>query len=111
MRPPRLLLAAVAVAALAACSFEEPPTPAVATPAPAVSPAEVTDPCADYALTLLDGQLNGLPEVDEPSRERAGRVADEFQVRYDEVITASGIEAARARYLEEITAACRREAG
>lgn len=111
MRPTRFLLAAAALAALAGCSFEEPPTPAAATPAPAVAPAEVQDPCAHYAITLLDGQLNGLPAVDEPTRERAGRVADEFQVRYDEVIAAAGVAAARTRYVEEITAACVREAG
>lgn len=113
MRLPRLLLLAAAVAAVVGCSFEEPPRPVASTPAPAVTPAQVQvqDPCTSYVLTLLDGQLNGLPTVDEPTRDRAGRVADEFQVRYDEVIAASGIAAARERYTGEITAACVREAG
>lgn len=108
----RPLLLAAAAAVLAGCGFEEPPPPSVAgssAPAP-VSPPQVQDPCASYALTLLDGQLQGLPSVDPATSDRAGRVADEFQARYDEVIVASGIEAARAQYTDEITTACAREA-
>lgn len=104
MRRACLLLTALA---LSGCAFEEPPTPVgAAVEAPAPSPPPVTDPCTDIALTLLDGQLNGLPSADPASFDKAGRVADAFQARYDAVIASSGVAAARTQYTEEVTAAC-----
>lgn len=100
-----LLLSALA---LAGCGFEEPPAPSsggAVTP-PAVSPPTVTDPCTDIVLTLLDGQLNGLPSADPATFDKAGLIADQFQARYDAVIAGSGVEAARAQYAAEVSAAC-----
>lgn len=105
MRRACLLLAALA---LSGCGFEQPPAPAsggVAT-SPAVAPPVVTDPCTDVVLTLLDGQLNGLPSADPATFDRAGRVADQFQARYDAVIASAGVDAARAQYAAEVQAAC-----
>ena len=108
MRPIRLLLAAGALSvALTGCSFEEPPPVETAeAPAPVPSDADIDDPCTAYAVALLDGLLNPLPEVDEATRAKAVSVADQFQVRYDEVIAAQGVEAARAEYADDIGAAC-----
>lgn len=95
------------VLVLAGCGFEEPPAPttAGATLAPA-PPPPVADPCTDIVLTLLDGQLNGLPSADPVVFDKAGRVADQFQARYDAVITSAGVGAARAQYTAEVQAAC-----
>lgn len=101
----------VATLALAGCGFEDPP-PSASQPAPnpslpAVPPATgVDDPCTAFALSLLDGQLDGLPSASPEQAEKGAAVADEFQARYDEVIAASGVEAARERYAEQIAAAC-----
>lgn len=102
MRRTCLLLGALV---LTGCGFEEPPAVGGGT-APAVAPAHVDDPCTNIVLTLLDGQLNGLPTADPATFDKAGRVADAFQVRYDEVIASSGIDAARATYAADIEAAC-----
>lgn len=105
MRRACLLLAALVVSG---CGFQEPPAPssgAVATAA-AVAPPVVTDPCTDIVLTLLDGQLNGLPSADPATFDKAGRVADHFQARYDAVIASAGVDAARAQYAAEVSAAC-----
>lgn len=95
---------------LTGCGFDDPPAPARSAPdpsAPAVAPAPgVEDPCTAFALSLLDGQLDGLPSASPEQAEKGSAVADEFQLRYDEVITASGVEAARERYAEQIAAAC-----
>ncbi len=91
---------------LTACGFEEPPAPSAGSVAPAPSPPPVTDPCTDVALTLLDGQLNGLPSADPAAFDKAGRVADAFQARYDAVIASTGVAAARAQYTAEVQAAC-----
>jgi hypothetical protein len=108
MRLVPLLLAALV---LTGCGFEEPP-PSSSRSAPnpslpAVPPATgVTDPCTAFALSLLDGQLDVLPSASPEQAEKGAAVADEFQARYDEVIAASGVEAARERYAEEVAAAC-----
>lgn len=108
MRPIRLLLAASGLClALTACGFEEPPPPGQdAEPAPVPSDADIEDPCTARAVALLDGLLNPLPSADEQTAAKAGLVADEFQVRYDQVIAAQGIEAARAQYTDDIAGAC-----
>lgn len=108
MRPIRPLLAAAAVAlALTGCAFEEPPPQGQpAEPAPIPSDADIDDPCTAYAVALLDGLLNPLPVVDDATKNKAIAVTGEFQVRYDEIIAAQGIEAARAEYTDDITAAC-----
>lgn len=104
MRRTALLLAALA---LTACGFEEPPAPpAAATVVTPAAPPPMTDPCTDVALTLLDGQLNGLPSADPVAFDKAGRVADAFQARYDAVIASKGVPAARAQYTAEVQAAC-----
>jgi hypothetical protein len=108
MRLASLLLTAIV---LTGCGFEEPP-PGTSQPAPnpslpAVPPAAgVTDPCTAFALSLLDGQLEELPSASPEEAEKGANVADEFQARYDEVIAASGVEAARERYAGDIAAAC-----
>jgi hypothetical protein len=108
MRLVPLLLAAIV---LTGCGFEEPPSatsqPAPDPSLPAVPPAAgITDPCTAFALSLLDGQLDVLPSATPEQAERGAAVANAFQARYDEVIAASGVEAARERYAEEIAAAC-----
>lgn len=105
MRRTCLLLTALV---LSGCGFEKPPAPSSegAVPAPAVSPPTVADPCTDVVLTLLDGQLNGLPSADPATFDKAGRVADQFQARYDAVIASAGVEAARVQYAPEVSAAC-----
>ena len=109
MRRACLLLTALL---LTGCGFEEPPPPApdpVAEPvisAPAVAPAQVDDPCTDVALTLLDGQLNGVPSADPAILQKAEKVVEQFVARYDAVIVSAGVEAARAQYTDEIRAAC-----
>ena len=103
MRRACLLLVALA---LAGCGFEEPPPPASGVPA-APSPPPVSDPCTDVALTLLDGQLNGLPSADPVTFDKANAVVAQFVERYDAVITSSGVPAARAQYTAEVEAACK----
>lgn len=105
MRRTCLLLTA---AVLAGCGFEEPPAPVAdaVVSNPAVAPAQVDDPCTDVALTLLDGQLNGLPSADPVTFEKAERIVEQFVARYDAVIASAGVEAARAQYADEIQAAC-----
>jgi hypothetical protein len=112
-RPARALLLAAALIALPACSFEEPPPPADSAPTvpgpdqPAVpAPSGSFGPCTDYALTLLDGQLVGLPSVSPQVADRGNAVVKQFVQRYDEVIVSSGIPAARERFTPEIVAAC-----
>jgi len=109
MRPIRLLLAAATLSlALTGCGFEEPPPPAsqASEPAPVPSEADIDDPCTDYAVALLDGLLNPLPEVDDATRDKAIAVTGQFQARYDEIIGSRGVEAARAEYTDDIAAAC-----
>ena len=111
MRRLPLLLAVGTSVVLSGCGFEDPPPPVAASPlpvlsGPAVPPAQVDDPCTAVALTLLDGQLGGLPSADPAALDKGGRVADQFQVRYDAVIASTGVEAARAQYTAEISAAC-----
>ncbi len=96
-----------AALALAGCGFEDPPQRAdTVVSAPAVAPADVDDPCTAIVLSLLDGQLVPLPSADGATYDKAGAVADEFQQRYDEVIAASGVEAARAKYAADVQKAC-----
>lgn len=109
MRPLRLLLVALTVSlALTGCGFEDPPPAGqqAEEPAPVPSDADIDDPCTAYAVALLDGLLNPLPVVDEATRDKAIAVTGQFQVRYDEIIASQGIEAARAEYVDDITAAC-----
>ena len=109
MRRLPLLLAVGTSLVLAGCGFEEPPSVAGPTPLPSgpvVPPAQVADPCTAVALSLLDGQLGGLPSADPAATDKGGRVADAFQARYDAVIASTGVEAARAQYTDEISAAC-----
>ena len=105
MRRTCLLLAALA---LSACGFDDPPVPAAdpVVSAPAVPAAPAADPCTEVALTLLDGQLNGLPSAEPSSFDKGARVADQFQQRYDAVIAGAGVEAARTTYAKQIQAAC-----
>ena len=101
MRRTCLLLTALL---LSACSFEEPPTTGGVVTAP--PPPPVSDPCTDVALTLLDGQLNGLPSADPATFDKANAVVAQFVTRYDAVIASSGVAAARAQYTAEVQAAC-----
>ena len=106
MRSARLLLLAVL---LTGCAFEEPPAPSAGvSEAPAVpaSAEPVGDACTDIAITLLDGQLNGLPSAEPTAFDKANRVVAQFVQRYDAVIATAGVEAARAQYTDEIRAAC-----
>jgi hypothetical protein len=110
MRSARLLLLPLL---LTACSFDEPPPPAPAAQqslpgpsAPAVPPAQIEDPCTNIAITLLDGQLNGLPTAPPEVFDKANAVVAQFVERYDAVIVSDGVEAARAEYVDEIAAAC-----
>lgn len=92
----------------AGCSFEEPPAPAGAPTPAAVAPSPVPlgDPCADVALTLLEGQLNGLPSADPETLVKANGVVEQLVARYDEVLTRDGIAAAREQFAPEVQAAC-----
>jgi hypothetical protein len=101
-----LLLCTAAALVLTGCGFDEPPAPDAVVSAPAVAPAEVDDPCTAVVLSLLDGQLVALPSADGATYDKAGKVADLFQQRYDAVIAATGVEAARAQYAGEISTAC-----
>lgn len=107
MRRTCLLLLSLA---LAGCSFEPPPTPAGATLPPAEqlppSPVPVGDPCTDVALTLLDGQLNGVPSADPETVVKANAVVEQFVARYDAVIVSKGVAAAREQFTAEVMAAC-----
>ena len=101
------------VLALSGCAFEEPPAPSSGSAAPvapvvtqAPVPAPVGDPCTDLALTLLDGQLNGVPSADPETAVKANAVVEQFVARYDEVIVSSGVAAARAQFGGEVQAAC-----
>jgi len=104
------------VLALSGCAFEEPPAPSSGSAAPvapvapvvtqAPGPAPVGDPCTDLALTLLDGQLNGVPSADPETAVKANAVVEQFVARYDQVIVSSGVEAARAQFSDEVQAAC-----
>ena len=98
-----LLLLALA---LTGCGFDEPPPPSSGV-LTAPSPAPVDDPCTDVALTLLDGQLNGLPSADPVTFDKANAVVAQFVERYDAVIASAGVPAARAQYAAEVEAACK----
>ena len=103
MRRVCLLLTALL---LTGCSFEEPPPPSTAPPAALPSPTPVGDPCTDVALTLLDGQLNGVPSADPETVVKANAVVEQFVARYDQVIVSSGVAAAREQFTAEVQAAC-----
>ncbi len=66
----------------------------------------VGDPCTDVALTLLDGQLNGLPSAAPEVYDRANQVVAKLVQRYDAVLASSGVAAARAQLTPEVQAAC-----
>ena len=117
MRTCTLLAGLLAAITLPSCGFEEPPPtgqPPTAAPsedlsgtAPAVpAPSGTLDPCTDFALTVLDGQLNGLPSVSPEQSDKANVVVTAFVERYDAVIVADGVAAARERYTSEVAAAC-----
>ena len=103
MRRTCLLLTALA---LTGCGFEEPPAPAAPVLTQAPVPSPVGDPCTDVALTLLDGQLNGVPSADPETLVKANSVVEQFVARYDAVIVSAGVEAARTQYAAEVQAAC-----
>lgn len=107
MRRARLLLL---ILVLTGCGFEDPPAPAAAPTSsaeqPAPSPVPVGDSCTDVALTLLDGQLNGVPSAGPETLVKANKVVEQFVQRYDQVIVASGVPAARAEFADEVQAAC-----
>ncbi len=100
-----LLVAALSVSG---CGFQDTPTtatpPVVGSPAPAAG--EPQDACTQIALSTLDGLLNGMPSGTPQDTVQANDVVAEFVVRYDQVITASGVPAARAQYAQEVGAAC-----
>lgn len=115
MRAHSLLIAAAVALSLAGCSFEDPPAPTPGAggsqPAggdvPAVPPPSGDlGPCTAFALTLLDGQLNGLPSATPEEADKANKVVERFVARYDQVIVASGVPVARERYTQEVAAAC-----
>lgn len=98
-----LLLAAIV---LTGCGFEDPPPAAAPSVAPVPGDFTHEDGCTAYAVTVLDGLLNGLPSVDPETAVRANGIVEDFVSRYDAVIAAEGIEAARAEYVDDIQAAC-----
>lgn len=115
MRGHSFLLAAAALG-LTGCGFDEPPPVSQApatqqTPSggdvPAVpAPTGSLGPCTAVALTLLDGQLNGLPSASPEQTDKANKVVEQFVARYDEVIVASGVPAAREQYTSQVATAC-----
>lgn len=109
MRPLLLVLATATLLPLAGCSFQDPPTTAPLQ-APSPAPPEAQDPCTQVALSLLDGQLEALPSADPEAMVRANAVVAEFVDRYDAVLVASGVPAARAALAGEVAAACQRPA-
>jgi hypothetical protein len=102
-----LLTCTAATLVLTGCGFDDPPATEAESVVQTIAPAQADDPCTAVALSLLDGLLLPLPSADPASGEKGGRVAEQFQVRYDEVIAASGVEAARAQYADDIEAACK----
>ena len=103
----RLLSLILLATVLTGCGFEEPPPAAAPSVAPIPSDFTHPDPCTAYAVTTLDGLLNGLPSVSPETAVRANEIVQEFVARYDAVITEKGIEAARAEYADDIEAACK----
>ena len=106
LRVTALLVPAVLVTA--GCSVQDVPTAGSVSPSPVVVSAvpEAQDPCTQVALTLLDGQLQGVPSADPASLVRANEVVAQFVARYDRVMVASGVPAARAALAVEVAAAC-----
>ena len=106
LRVTALLVPAVLVTA--GCSVQDVPTAGSVSPPPVVVSAvpEAQDPCTQVALTLLDGQLQGVPSADPASLVRANEVVAQFVVRYDQILVASGVPAARAALAPEVAAAC-----
>lgn len=112
MTPSRLLTAAGLAVLACSCSVEDSPPVAATTPAAAVSAApEAQDPCTQLALSRLDGQLAEEPSAAPERSVRANEVVAQFVQRYDEVLVASGIAAARAEVAADVAAACQRPAG
>ena len=103
----RLICLLLAATALTGCSFEEPPAAGAPSVAPIPSDFTHEDPCTAYAVTVLDGLLNGLPSVSPETAVRANEIVQEFVTRYDAIITEKGIEAARVEYADDIEAACK----
>lgn len=103
----RLICLLLTATVLTGCGFEDPPPAAAPSVAPIPSDFTHPDPCTAYAVTTLDGLLNGLPSVSPETAVRANEIVQEFVARYDAVITEKGIEAARAEYADDIEAACK----
>ncbi|MBC7374763.1 MAG: hypothetical protein H7323_12310 [Frankiales bacterium] len=102
----------------AGCSVQDTPTalPSGLTPSglASVSPSrgpEAQDPCTQVALTRLDGQLGEEPSAPPTALVRANEVVAEFVERYDKVLVASGVDAARAALAADVGAACKIPAG
>ena len=102
---------AVLVLLAAGCSVQDTPTPSgLASVAPSRGP-EAQDPCTQLALTRLDGQLGEEPSAPPEAVVRANEVVAEFVERYDKVLVASGVDAARAALAADVGAACQIPAG
>lgn len=104
---------ATAALATAGCSVQDVPTAGSTSPPPVAVSAvpEAQDPCTQVALTLLDGQMQGVPSADPATLVRANEVVAQFVARYDQVMVASGVPAARAALAPEVGAACQLPAG
>ena len=97
----------------AGCSVQDTPTATPSGPA-SVAPSrgpEAQDPCTQLALTRLDGQLGEEPSAPPEAVVRANEVVAEFVERYDKVLVASGVDAARAALAADVGAACQIPAG
>lgn len=119
------LIPGIAVLALlaAGCSVQDTPTASspgvgpsgvapsgLASVAPSRGP-EAQDPCTQLALTRLDGLLGEEPSAPPEAVVRANEVVAEFVERYDKVLVASGVDAARAALAADVGAACKIPAG
>lgn len=123
MSLPRLPLVALVLVLASGCSVDDTPAPVAAAPSPPAaggspiplaSPsrgAEAQDPCTQLALTRLDGLLMGEPSAAPERSVRANEVVAEFVKQYEQVLVASGPDAARAAVAGKVGEACKLGAG